>query len=38
MKKDIAKKEVAFFNNRLIQILNETNFFINQRIKISLKK
>ena len=28
--KDIAKKkEVAFFNNRLIQILNETNFFIN---------
>ena len=29
-KKDIAnKKEVSNFSNRLIQILNDTNFFIN---------
>ena len=28
--KDIAnKKEVGFFSNRLIQILNDVNFFIN---------
>ena len=39
MKKDIAnKKEVIIFSNRLIQILNDNNFFIkDQRNKKNLK-
>ena len=36
--KDIAnKKEVTIFSNRLIQILNETNFFINSEEQEKLK-